>query len=257
MMYISATQSNAETAAARPQPAAANKAGPMKRIGYRQALAIVRLQDAHNRRANDNWIISGYPQLRGMLVEAVEALDHHGWKWWSSQPCDFSQMQVELVDILHFLLSHVISECDGDLEAAAAALVEYSNPGLRSCIFDRREYIIGSCDIPQLLELIAAFAICRRINLPLLEATFDACGLDWDAVVNLYTSKHVLAIFRQNHGYKEGFYTKIWAGKEDNIHLVELASFLDPAASDFQLRLYRKLEERYASPSLSADGAVP
>lgn len=256
MMYISAMQSNADTA--RPRQGAETTTGPpMKKIGYRQALTIVCLQDAHNRRANDNWISSGYPQLRGMLVEAVEALDHHGWKWWSSQPCDFSQMQVELVDILHFLLSHVIGECNGNLEAAAAVLVEYSNPGLSSCIFDRREYVLGRCDIPQLLELIAAFAICRRINLPLLEVTFHACCLDWDAVVSLYTSKHVLAIFRQNHGYKEGFYTKIWAGKEDNIHLLELASELDPAAPDFQLLLYRKLEKRYASPLLATDGAEP
>lgn len=254
-MHISSMQSHAETAAARPRPATENTAGPMRKISYQQALTIVRLQDAHNRRANDNWIISGYPQLRGMLVEAVEALDHHGWKWWASQPCDFSQMQVELVDILHFLLSHVISACDGDLEAAAATLVDCSDPGLSSCIFDGREYLIGEGDIPQLLELVAAFAICRRINLPLLEATFHACSLDWDAVVSLYTSKHVLAIFRQNHGYKEGLYTKTWAGKEDNIHLVELASFLDPAAPDFQLRLYRKLEERYASSAPGVDGA--
>ena len=255
-MHLAATHSNVETSAIRTLLAPGDTAS-MKKIGYAQALALVRLQDVHNRRANENWIVPGFPQLRGMLVEAVEALDHHGWKWWSSQPCDFSQMQVELVDILHFLLSHVISECDGDLEAAAAALVEYSNPELSSCIFDGREYAVGSCDIPQLLELIAAFAVCRRANLPLLEATFRACGLNWDSVVNLYTAKHVLAIFRQNHGYKEGFYTKIWAGREDNIHLVELASFLDSAASDFQLRLYQKLEERYASPSLAADGAGP
>lgn len=187
--------------------------------------------------------------MRGVLVEAVEALDHYGWKWWGKQPRDFTQMQLELVDILHFTLSHILSESDGNLDAAAITLVKRSDPELSSCHFDGREYVISKCDIPQLLELIAAFAVSRRNNLPLLEVTFHASGLDWDKVVNLYTIKHVLCIFRQNNGYKEGRYSKMWGGKEDNIHLLELASSLDSSAADFQLQLYQRLEERYVSLS--------
>jgi len=225
----------------------------MKKISYEQASAIMKLLAVHNRTANANWMISGYPHMRGVLVEAVEALDHYGWKWWSKQPRDFTQMQLELIDILHFTLSHILSECDGNLDAAAITLVKRSDPELSSCHFDGREYVISKCDIPQLLELIAAFAVSRRNNLPLLEVTFHASGLDWDKVVNLYTIKHVLCIFRQNSGYKEGRYSKIWGGKEDNIHLIELASSLDSSASDFQLQLYQRLEERYISlsPSLA------
>ena len=221
----------------------------MKKISYEQASAIMKLLAVHNRTANANWMISGYPHMRGVLVEAVEALDHYGWKWWSKQPRDFTQMQLELVDILHFTLSHILSECDGHLDTAAMTLVKRSDPELSSCHFDGREYVISKCDIPQLLELIAAFAISRRNNFPLLEVTFHASGLDWDKVVNLYTIKHVLCIFRQNNGYREGRYSKIWGGKEDNIHLLELASNLDSSAADFQLQLYQRLEERYVSLS--------
>ncbi len=221
----------------------------MKKISYEQASAIMKLLAVHNRTANANWMISGYPHMRGVLVEAVEALDHYGWKWWSKQSRDFTQMQLELVDILHFTLSHILSECDGHLDAAAMTLVKRSDPELSSCHFDGREYVISKCDIPQLLELIAAFAISRRNNFPLLEVTFHASGLDWDKVVNLYTIKHVLCIFRQNNGYREGRYSKIWGGKEDNIHLLELASNLDSSAADFQLQLYQRLEERYVSLS--------
>ncbi|WP_211451087.1 dUTP diphosphatase [Collimonas antrihumi] len=226
----------------------------MKKISYEQASAVMKLLAVRNGTANANWVISDYPHMRGVLVEAVEALDYYGWKWWSKQPRDFTQVQLKLVDILHFTLSHILNECDGNLDAAAITLVKRSDPELSSCRFDGREYVISKCDIPQLLELIAAFAASRRNNVPLLEVTFHASGLNWDKAVNLYTSKHVLCIFRQNNGYKEGRYTKIWRGKEDNIHLLELVCSLDSAASDFQLQLYQRLEERYASLSPTLAG---
>ncbi|KAF3998448.1 dUTP diphosphatase [Glaciimonas immobilis] len=223
----------------------------MKKINFDQAVIMVGLQDKINRKVDENWVSADYPYLRGVLVEAVEALDHYGWKWWSYQPREISQVQSELIDILHFSLSHLIGECDGDLNASALALSTRSNPTLKNCRLDGKEYQLAHCDVPQLLQLLAATAASGRNELPLLEATFHACGLSWSAVVVRYMSKHVLSIFRQNHGYAEGCYTKIWSTKEDNIHLVELAAPLDPDATDFSAQLYSHLEERYASCTLA------
>jgi len=56
--------------------------------------------------------------------------------------------------------------------------------------------------------------------------------------------KNVLNTFRQNHGYKEGRYNKMWAGKEDNLHLYEVyngfAGDIDAVA------LYDALSTRHA-----------
>ena len=218
----------------------------MEKINVRQAEIILAMQDKINRKVDDNWLGSGYPYLRGVLVEAVEALDHYGWKWWSSEPRDFSLVQIELIDMLHFSLSHLISECDGNLNVATSVLLIRSNPKLESCHFDGKEYTLAQCDVPKLLELIAAFAASGRNELALLEVTCRACCLNWDQIMVLYIAKHVLNVFRQNHGYKTGRYTKVWGGKEDNSHLIEIVSYLDPAAANFSMQIYTLLNERYA-----------
>ena len=223
----------------------------MEKINVEQAETVLALQDKINRKVDDHWLNSEYPYLRGVLVEAVEALDHYGWKWWSYAPKELSQVQIELIDVLHFSLSDLINECGGNLTTAASVLVSRSNPELADCHFDGREYAIAECDVPKLLELIAAFAGSGRNELPLLEVTFSACGLNWDQITVLYIAKHVLNVFRQNHGYKDGSYTKIWGDKEDRIHLVEIVSYLEPAAANFSMQIYSLLNERYAFYALA------
>ncbi len=51
--------------------------------------------------------------------------------------------------------------------------------------------------------------------------------------------------FRQDHGYKEGTYQKLWGGREDNEHLAEIAESLDSAAENFSNQLYTALKSRY------------
>jgi hypothetical protein len=54
-----------------------------------------------------------------------------------------------------------------------------------------------------------------------------------------------LNFFRQDHGYKEGTYIKIWHGEEDNEVLAILVNRLDASAADFQHQLYQALEAKY------------
>jgi hypothetical protein len=57
----------------------------------------------------------------------------------------------------------------------------------------------------------------------------------------------VLNFFRQDNGYKEGSYRKMWGGREDNEHLVEIMTVLGSDAADFQHQLYANLKSRYES----------
>jgi len=57
-----------------------------------------------------------------------------------------------------------------------------------------------------------------------------------------YVGKNLLNRFRQEHGYKEGTYTKVWNGREDNVVMQEILSArpgIDPE------ELYAKLEAEY------------
>ncbi len=73
----------------------------------------------------------------------------------------------------------------------------------------------------------------------------DACELGFDELYRHYVGKNVLNFFRQDHGYKDGTYTKVWAGREDNEHLAELVSALDSDADDYPEAVYAALKSRY------------
>ena len=60
-----------------------------------------------------------------------------------------------------------------------------------------------------------------------------------------YVGKNVLNFFRQDHGYQDGTYKKIWDGREDNEHLVELVAELDVTDAQFSAKLYQSLKTRY------------
>jgi len=42
-------------------------------------------------------------------------------------------------------------------------------------------------------------------------------GLDLESLYKLYVGKNILNQFRQDNGYKDGSYIKVWAGEEDNV----------------------------------------
>ena len=56
----------------------------------------------------------------------------------------------------------------------------------------------------------------------------------------------MLNFFRQDNGYQDGSYRKVWSGKEDNEHLVELIREMDKSSKNFKDNLYLALENRYS-----------
>jgi hypothetical protein len=70
-------------------------------------------------------------------------------------------------------------------------------------------------------------------------------GMDFDHLYRMYVGKNVLNFFRQDHGYKDGSYIKVWQGREDNEHLAELLEELDSEAETFKDSVYAGLESRY------------
>ena len=71
--------------------------------------------------------------------------------------------------------------------------------------------------------------------------------MDFEELHTRYVGKNVLNFFRQDHGYKEGSYIKVWHGKEDNEHLVEVVAELDHSSVTFKDELYTALQSRYPS----------
>jgi hypothetical protein len=208
-----------------------------------QAETMLELQAQMNAKVNPDWIKAGYPYLRAVVVESAEAMEHHGWKWWKKQHCDLGQLQMELVDIWHFTLSHILLEHQGDRELSLLQLLQTATAG--PVRFDDRNYVLEELDLIEKLELNIGLAVARRISLPLFAALLRDCKMDWQELYCQYVGKNVLNFFRQDNGYKEGSYRKLWDGREDNEHLVEIMQELDITSTDFQHQLYGSLKDRY------------
>jgi hypothetical protein len=67
-------------------------------------------------------------------------------------------------------------------------------------------------------------------------------GLDLEKLYLLYIGKNILNTFRQDHGYKEGSYLKLWEGREDNVLMQEILESHKDISPEM---LYKKLEEVY------------
>jgi len=210
-----------------------------------QAEVMLTLQANMNAKVNPDWLNAGYPYLRAVVVEGAEAMEHHGWKWWKKQDCDLEQLQMELVDIWHFTLSHILLEVKGNQDLAVKSLLLYLGES-KTIEFDSKTYIIKELDLLSKVELEIGLAVARRINIPLFESLLSDCKMDWKELFCQYVGKNVLNFFRQDHGYKEGTYDKHWDGREDNEHLVEVMTEIDSEHPEFQQVLYQSLKDRYA-----------
>ena len=209
-----------------------------------QAQTMLELQANMNTRVNPLWIEAAYPYLRAVIVEGAEAIEHHGWKWWKKQDCDLEQLQMELVDIWHFKLSHLLLQHKGDHQTALRELMALCKEE-KYIYFDNKGIIINEIDTLQKLELCIGLASAGRINVMLFDALLNDCKMDWNELFCQYVGKNVLNFFRQDHGYKEGTYEKTWDGREDNEHLVEAMSKLDSEHENFRHHLYESLKDRY------------
>ncbi len=213
-------------------------------LSTQQAEVMLTLQANMNAKVNPDWVKAAYPYLRAVVVEGAEAMEHHGWKWWKKQECDLEQLQMELVDIWHFTLSHLLLEAQGNQQEALKELEAQldQNPLIN---FDGKSFNINELDLISKLELEIALAAVRRISIPLFAALLHDCKMSWNDLYLQYVGKNVLNFFRQDHGYKEGTYRKHWQGREDNEHLVEAMTEIDSEHPEFQHILYQTLKDRY------------
>ena len=160
-------------------------------------------------------------------------LDHYGWKWWKHQQPDLEQVQLELVDIMHFAMSDYLLREDDNQAVAARIEAELSQPN-------------PGDDIRVAIEVMAQSTIARQsMHFSDFATVMNLIEMDFDALYRSYVGKNVLNFFRQDHGYKDGSYIKVWQGREDNEHLVEVVNQLDSNDSSFRDEVYQGLVALY------------
>lgn len=198
-----------------------------------QLLVMLEMQDAMNARVNPDWRQAGNAWYRAIWTECAEMLDHYGWKWWKHQQPDLEQVRLELVDILHFAMSDYLLQDSDNTAVAARIEAELSDP--RQCD-----------DIRGAIEIMAQSTISQQsMHFSDFANIMTLIEMDFDQLYRIYVGKNVLNFFRQDHGYKDGSYIKIWADREDNEHLVEVLGNLDSTSPSFRDDVYQGLSNRY------------
>ena len=197
----------------------------------KQIESLMAAQDFLNAKYDcPEWRTKNHPWLDYVWVEAGELMEHEGSVFhYKKLAPNWPQVKLELVDILHFGLSHMI-QTGMNPETAAHILTSTSDAGATNTI-------------PHYCRQVASTALKGGFDLYMYGRLVNACGFTLQEIFDHYMNKYTLNRFRIEQGQVTGGYRKIWAdGREDNEHLVELA----PTAKDHD-HLYQLLGERYAA----------
>ena len=208
---------------------------------------MIKMQEEHNLQVHPEWIKQGYEFYRAMWVECAEMLDHFGWKWWKQQNGDLDQVKLELVDIWHFAISEILRQHGGTIDAARAqaivAVLAAPNTQEQSAPANTE---LAAEQFRLSIEALALSCLqSQSFELEPFKAAMDALPLPYEEMFALYIGKNILNRFRQANGYKSGEYRKLWQGREDNEHLIELLAVLGGDPDSLPDRLYQGLEGRY------------
>jgi len=185
---------------------------------------------------------------RCIYLEVAELIDSYPWKHWKDIDAspNYENIKIEIVDIWHFIMSEALRiykiENRGSFEELArdiSNLEEFKK-------FSKNQRNISDNIYKQidLIEELPEAIFCRRGIEEIITKFFKIAqiALKYNELYRLYIGKNILNIFRQNHGYIDGTYNKIWGDREDNIVLQEI---LEGNPNITPKELYSKLEENY------------
>jgi dimeric dUTPase (all-alpha-NTP-PPase superfamily) len=172
-------------------------------------------------------------------MEAAEAIDSFNWKHWKDLEAkpDLENAKVELVDIWHFLMSEAIHFGD-------AGFAEIYNDMKPERDTDPEKLV-------EILEKIIAISASANVDqsqnslYQLFALFFQAIAhmeMDVPELYKRYLVKNQLNTFRQDHGYKDGSYVKMWGEVEDNVIAFKI---MDENPDLTPEQLYEKLESAY------------
>ena len=188
---------------------------------------------------------------RCSYLECAELIESYPWKHWKNidaEP-DYDNIKIEAVDIWHFIMSQMLQDYrideKGDIETLTKAIESLPNfSTFTKKVIPTKK---NSYEQIEVVEDLMRVLFCNESPEALMEAFINVAmqsGLNLTTLYQLYLGKNILNQFRQDHGYKEGSYVKIWEGKEDN---VVMQSILEENPDITPDALYLALKKLYST----------
>ncbi|MBW6487895.1 dUTP diphosphatase [Sulfurimonas sp.] len=187
---------------------------------------------------------------RCIYMECAEMIDSFTWKHWKNidQEADWDNLQIEVVDVWHFIMSLAIENYvqtrRGHIDDLAQNISELES----FAKIDRKNTLFASqAEVIEKIESIMLDTLSHgELNLEkMISDFFDLVvmsGLDLESLYKLYVGKNILNQFRQDNGYKDGSYIKIWGSEEDNVVMKRV---LEENSSVSPSELYKELTKLY------------
>lgn len=203
------------------------------------------MQNELNLLINPEWFTeekqkAGWNFQRAISVELAELMDHFGYKWWKHQSPDVDQCKLEVIDITHFYISHLIQKSMQE-SANPFYYVEGFSKELKPLEVNKDTESIRSA-----IDFFMAQSGNYVFDITDLNYLLNLFNITSDELCNTYIIKNTLNIFRARNGYKAGTYIKTWGGREDNEVLMEVSKLLDSNSLTYADELYTKLTEEYS-----------
>lgn len=188
---------------------------------------------------------------RCILLESAELIESYPWKHWKNidAPADKENIKIEVVDIWHFVMSEILKINATTSNKTIENLIEEINSLSNFSILENPSNEIADNHFEQIanIENFIKILLNSQDWKEMTDSYFfivSQSGLNLDSLYQLYIGKNILNKFRQDNGYKDGSYKKIWDGKEDNVIMQEI---LMNDSSITPQRLYEQLSEIYHS----------
>jgi dimeric dUTPase (all-alpha-NTP-PPase superfamily) len=205
-----------------------------KRVLIAKMTTMLEMQNEMNCRVDNDWIDQNREWYRAIWIECAELMDHFGhWKWWKHSSTDLPQVVLEIVDIWHFGLSLKLTNSKNVGNLAEEIISDWNGQ-------------TGDFEFLECVEKIALDALYNReFNAALVRVLLLKCDADFNVLYRNYVGKNVLNLFRQENGYKDGTYEKIWNGEEDNEVLARLMLDMNSDSDSFVREVHEILELNY------------
>lgn len=191
---------------------------------------------------NKGKIINWHTAIMG---EVAELIDSTPWKHWKNieADSDIANIKIEVIDLFHFYMSELLRTKSVD-ELAFDIESQFINELRENTKFNHETLnkVAKEFALLSLLTDIKGDTYDSVIVSKVFANLMNESMLSFNDLYEIYISKNVLNVFRQNNGYKEGTYIKEWNGVEDNVVLTGIKENLSEITYD---ALYSGLEKAY------------
>lgn len=207
----------------------------------------------------ENWVSMGETNEgktidwgKCIVTEYGELMDSYPWKHWKAidTPIDTKNVLIELVDIFHFLISYSLTQ------GMAAEDIELTKFKDRELIDDESVTLYSTDRIIHSIHTLTASMVNRDVegydsrdsNVRLLlnfSILLDINRISVKTLHEAFVAKNILNEFRQDNGYKDGTYVKVWDGvNEDNDFILDI---IEKIGVEDKARIMQICTETYES----------